>query len=155
MSESSQPWKHAVIAIISIITLFAAILWVSPVRHSRGIPNCKGNLKMFGLSIHQYYSDGKGSNFPTFHGDRVNIDNPQEFQFNRAMISCRADHSNGDTHYLWNLKASGAPWAQWNNSHSPLIWDASPHKYKGKVHVLFGDGSVEEMTPERLKELTK
>jgi prepilin-type processing-associated H-X9-DG protein len=57
--------------------------------------------------------------------------------------------------YVWNPKLSGGKWADWNNTNSPLIWDATPHHYSGKVNVLFGDCHVEEMTPDRLKELTR
>jgi prepilin-type processing-associated H-X9-DG protein len=153
--SESQWTRNVLLAAGIVMALLAVILWFSPVLQSRGTPNCKGNLKMMGVCIQSYYADDKGGGFPILHGNRVDIGNPQEFGFDPSIINCRASRVSGDHHYVWNPKVSGGQWSLWNNANSPLIWDASPHLYHHSTHALFGDGHVEEITPERLKELTR
>ena len=129
----------------------------SPIGYQKSmITRCKNNLKQLGLSINSYYSDSSPSAaMPTLKSFEVRAANDGGYGFDANMLSCSADHKGPCLDYVWNPKISGSTWAVWNNSNSPLIWDATPHKYKGKINVLFGDGHVEEMTPERLKELTR
>ena len=136
-------------------------------RDRANITQCINNLKSMGLCINNYFSDGTSAAMPILKRYEVDIHNDGVFHFyvidihngfhiDDSMLSCQAERLGGSSkHYVWNPKLSGGRWVDWNNPNSPLIWDALPHKRTGKAGVLFGDGHVEEMTPERLKELTK
>ncbi len=158
MSEEDQqgrstPWM----AICLGLGIGAALLAIamSPKPERRGIITiCKNHLKQLGLVMQSYYSDGTSLKLPIIRDPHITADTGG-LGFDGSMLTCPARHYDQQFHYLWNLKASGGKWADWNNPHSPMIWDTSPHKFNNKVNVLFGDGHVEEMTPERLKELTK
>jgi prepilin-type processing-associated H-X9-DG protein len=148
---------HVVIVLGLISTLVIILIaWNgcnSPERAK--ITKCKNALNQLGICIQSYYSDGTSTAMPVLHGIAVTSNNNGGLFFDANMLSCPAMHHGLCLDYLWNPKLSGGKWSEWSNRHSPLIWDASPHKITNKVNVLFGDGHVEEMTPERLKELTR
>ena len=119
------------------------------------ITKCKNTLKQIGLCIQSYYSDGTSIDMPVLKRYEVDLANDGGLGFDANMLSCPAMHHGPCLDYVWNPKLSGGKWADWNNPKAVLIWDASQHFRNDKVNVLFGDGHVEEMTPERLRELTK
>ena len=145
---------------LAICLIAAAILLPTPcvVGQKGNITKCKNNLKQLGLSIQSYYSDYSDNaliSMPTLKSFEATAANDGGMGFDANMTSCSAERFDGSRYYVWNPKLSGGKWADWNKPNSPLIWDASPHQINGKINVLFGDGHVEEMTPERLKELTR
>ncbi len=146
--------------VIACIALILVAMLLPPSGQSRvsyqksQITKCKNNLKQIGLMMQSYYSDGTATAMPILKRFEVDSRNDGGFGFDANMLSCSAEHKGPSRDFVWNPKISGT-FAEWNNPHSPWIWDATPHHYSGKVNVLFGDGHVEELTPERLKELTK
>ena len=146
-----------VLGVLLLAWIFVCyILYLSGNDRERGnITKCKNNLKQIGQSICSYYSDSTSIAWPILKRHEVSAANDGGLGFDANILSCYATRLDNSSHYVWNPKLSGGKWAEWNNPNSPLIWDASPHKKTGKVNVLLGDGHVEEMTPERLKELTK
>ena len=152
-----------VVIVIALLALTVIILLqpaICIVNEGANVEKCQKQLKQLGMCIQSYYSDGTSVDLPIFTDAKVTA-NFAGLGFDAQMMSCPAARNDPhaalglNLHYVWNPKASGGKWPHWNNSRSPLIWDALPHKHKGKVNVLFGDGHVEEMTPERLKELTR
>ena len=124
-------------------------------RPAANITKCKNTLKQLGLCIQSYYSDGTSINLPVLRRYEVSPANDGGLGFDANMLSCYAARLDNSTHYVWNPKLSGGKWTDWNNQHSPLAWDASPHKINDKINVLFGDGHVEELTLEELATKTK
>ena len=119
------------------------------------LTNCKNKLKQMGLTIQSYYSGGTSPALPILTSFEVSAANDGGFGFDVNMLSCPAQRPDHSMHYVWNPKISGSTWAEWNNPNSPLIWDATPHKLNNKINILFGDGHVEEMTPEELRKITR
>jgi prepilin-type processing-associated H-X9-DG protein len=158
LNERSSPWM-AIFLGIGIFAILAAMLLPGLRPHrphvNHQISKCKNNIKQLGLYIQSYYSDGVSTAMPILKSFEVSTTNDGGFGFDAYMLTCPAEHLGLLYHYVWNPKLSGGKWADWNQPNSPLIWDASPHQVNDKVNVLFGDGHVEEMTPERLKELTR
>ena len=136
---------------IAYIGIVAAMLVpaLGAVKEKANVTKCKYELKMMGLSMQNYFSDGVSTHMPK--GDEasgvVDTVDAEFWGFDSNRLKCSAAHQGSDSHYIWNPSAAGAEWAQLNNPDSPLIWDASPHKVSGKVNVLFGDGHVEERDP--------
>ena len=147
--------------VLAVLLLFLVLMFfyvIQPLGYDRERPNitkCKNNLKQLGLCLNSYFSDGTSTAMPILKSFEVSATNDGGFGFDANMTSCYATRLDGLSHYVWNPKLSGGKWPDWNNSNSPLIWDAAQHRRDNKVNVLFGDGHVEEMTPERLKELTR
>ena len=156
-NETSSPWMAICLGIGLFAMLATMFLPSSPpgTREKAQITKCKNCLKQMGLSLNSYFSDGTSNAMPILKSFEVSPSNDGGFGFDANMLSCHAMHHGPSQNYVWNPKLSGSTWAIWNNPHSPWIWDATPHKVNGKINVLMGDGHVEDMTPERLKELTK
>lgn len=146
--------------LLPVFLLLSPMMIGAPNSDRPNVVKCQNQLKQLGQCIQSYYSDGTSVDLPIFTDAKVTA-NFGGLGFDDQMMSCPAARNDPhaavtlNLHYVWNPKVSGGKWPDWNNSRSPLIWDALPHKHKGKVNVLFGDGHVEEMTAERLKELTK
>ena len=153
----SPPWMAILVGIGACAVLITMLLPSTPegTLEKSLVITCRNNLKQMGLDINSYYSDSHATLLPILKHFEVCPANDGGFGFDANMLSCRAERHDHSTHYVWNPKLSGGKWADWNNPISPLIWDASPHKFNGKVNVLLGDGHVEELTPVRLTELTR
>ncbi len=145
---------YVVIVLAVLLLLFIFFLPSSGCtpREPANITKCKNGLKAMGMHIQNYYSDGAVSFLPSWKNLEISGTNDGGFGFEDYILRCPTI-DNGP--YVWNSQANGALWSDWNHPHSPLIWDASPHKITNKINVLFGDGHVEEITPERLRELTR
>ena len=148
---------HTIVVVVLAGVLMYMLLPASgPSNLGRSnVEKCQKQLKQLGLCIQSYYSDGTSTALPKLNHYRVTSANEGGFGFDGYMLTCPAEHLGHLYHYVWNPKLSGGKWSEWNNPNSALIWDAAPHKLDCKFNVLFGDGHVEEMTPERLKEMTK
>jgi prepilin-type processing-associated H-X9-DG protein len=155
-NETSSPWM-AICLGIGLCAILAAVLVLGKPDPSPGPDTkfCQMNLKQMGLCIHHYFDNQSLSTLPILKNFEVSTTNDGGFGFDAHMLSCPAERHDLSMCYVWNPKLSGGKWADWNKPNSPLIWDASPHRVNGKINVLFGDGHVEEMTPERLRELTR
>ncbi|MEN9360392.1 MAG: hypothetical protein RL095_1927 [Verrucomicrobiota bacterium] len=164
MSEEEKPrdkdpqsWRAWALAAVLGASGLLAVTWSAlwTVRQKAACTKCKGNLKIVGLCLQSYYSDGVSSALPSLKRLEVSTGNDGGFGLDANMLSCPAARQDGLMHYLWNPKLSGSTWAIWNNPDSPLIWDAAPHKVNGRLNVLMGDGHVEELTSEQLKDRTR
>ena len=159
-AESNEPssWIEILIGIgiCAILALmFLPSMFPSVLSEKGNGTKCKNNLKQFGLVIHSYYNESDTTALPILKRYAIEAANDGGFGFDANMLCCPAQRQDHSMHYVWNPKISGGTWAEWSTPHSPLIWDASPHKFNDKINVLFGDGHVEELTPERLRELTR
>ena len=146
------------VAIVIAVLLLLFFLFPSidePSRESATVPKCKNILKQIGLCIQSYYSDGTSINLPVLKRYEVSPANDGGLGFDANMMSCPAARLDNSSHYVWNPKLSGGKWPEWSTPKAVWIWDAAQHRRDNKLNVLFGDGHVEEMTPERLKELTR
>jgi len=155
-TKHATPWL-AICLGLGLVAILAAMLLpalAKPNYDGRRNIKCKNNLKQMGLAIHSYYSDRVSTALPILKSFEVSAINDGGLGFDANMLSCRLDPK-AVQGYLWNPKLSGGSFVEWNNPNSPLIWDATPHKFNGKVNVLFGDGHVDQLTPERLQEQTK
>jgi prepilin-type processing-associated H-X9-DG protein len=152
---ASSPWM-AILMGIGVVVLLAAMLLpaLGPVNQGRPVLKCKIHLKQIGAMIDSYYSAGTVMTLPMVRDPHITADFGG-IGFDANLLTCPSPPYDQPRHYLWNLKANGGQWKDWNNQHSPLAWDASPHKINDKINVLFGDGHVEEMTPEELATKTK
>ncbi len=148
--------KFLIIGFI-ILAILAAMLLpaMGGVREKANVTKCKSNLKIMGLCIQSYYSDGTSTAMPILKRYEVDIHNDGGFGFDVNMLSCPAARHDESTHYVWNPKVSGSTWAIWNNPNSALIWDASPHRVNGKINAVFGDGHVGEISVERMQEMMR
>ncbi len=156
-SSRNLPSVSFIVAVAAVIFILAAMLLpaLGSVREKANVTKCKGSLKQIGLVMQSYFSDGTSTAMPSLKSFEVSASNDGGFGFDANMLSCPAMHDGPCLDYVWNPKLSGSKYADWNNSNSALIWDASPHRVNGKINAVFGDGHVEELTPERLLELTK
>ncbi|MEN9359245.1 MAG: hypothetical protein RL095_780 [Verrucomicrobiota bacterium] len=140
---------------IAYIGILAAMLLpaLGSVREKANVTKCKNELKMMGLSMQSYFSDGVATHMPSGEEASGVVDGVDAayWGFDQQMIQCPAAHRDGASTYVWNTKAAGAEWSALNSPDVPLIWDASPHKVNGKINVLFGDGHVEECDPSRVR----
>lgn len=165
MSEEESPnegntkktWHLWALALMLAALGFLALLLpaLQNVREKANVTACHGRLLSLSMTMESYFSDGTSSDLPIVLHDREVKANAGGFGFDSNSLRCKAEHADGQHHYVWNPKLNGGKWSDWNNGHSPLMWDASPHTVNGQVNAVFSDGHVESWDLKSLEELTK
>ena len=142
-----------------IYNFFGAIIAIAVIattpsgREKSHVVKCRVNLKQIGMSLHAYFEGNDEWRFPqTQASGKVDQRAVLYFGLDANMLTCPAATNNTyPNEYRWNPALAGGRWSDWNHAESPLIWDATPHKVSGKITVLFGDGHVEEVDPEKFR----
>jgi len=156
-NERSSPWLTILIgfgicAILAVLMLLPAY---DGLKQKSDASLGRIHLKHISDRIQSYYSAGRSNTLPVLTRFEVDLTNDGGLAIDPSLLNFRSKYPTASYQYAWNPKLSGAPWTDWNQAQSPLIWDAAPHKLTKRHFVIFGDGHLADLTPEQLQELTR
>ena len=136
------------IGVVFILATIVASLYARSAKNAK-ITACEENLKQIGSSMNAYFADGKNKKMPGVRGtlkeDRYGWQ--QRFKFDPKYLNCPAERDRNNSTYAIH------PYAAYSATFSKLqdhvvAGDTTFHTANEEINVLFGDGHVEDFSPD-------